>query len=645
MVSTGSLSLWIGENTGKMDNGIIQCPRCDTDNPVESDICYICGEPLHAEHPEKAGKHRLIGLLIVLTIAIGAFSFYFLIVKESPPKIAAEAVAPVSSPLQKEKADLPVLPEPLPTKKLAQIQPLTPEKGVLSTGLVVIKDIAEKPITRITAPIVAGVWVALPRQPCLGGYQWSLQMDSGNELSIVDGIIGEGESLGLWRLQVDEPLKGPGLHPWSSGKALSWVSLQPDAAPQPVKISSVIKQAHFAKATPAASINGPGVFIQNDQVVGWTFGDIMDGAYLWIGEPGVNLEAEIRVDDFYRATFANSREEELTLALALGDSYTQIERLAAMVNSFRFDPKLSADDTPAHLQPGPVVSKIRALTAQSVQDGNVFEIANIFDAQILILIADIDLVAEVLHATVEGYDFEEATELAGDIADRIALTDSQDKTRLAELRSGLYRSWITGMIDQGDIQNGWHAYELGSQRLPNDLRIHLLGVRLALAENDWATAERFLAMKDYPLSLSDQVRLLQAQISELKGQEGKIVIEFAPGSRAIQVAATLNNSIEQQFLVDTGASTVTIPSSTAESLGLTSGNNPLRRVTTASGIIEAPEVVLPSITVNDYEVDDVTALVIDIPNQPDLGLLGLSFLDRFRVDLNVEKGVLILEPR
>jgi clan AA aspartic protease (TIGR02281 family) len=371
----------------------------------------------------------------------------------------------------------------------------------------------------------------------------------------------------------------------------------------------------------------------------------MDGAYLWIGEPGVNLEAEIRIDDFYRATFANSREEELTLALAMGESYTHIERLAAMANSFRFDPKLSADDTPAHLQLGPVVSKIRALTAQSVQEGFAFEIANIFDAQILIQTADIDLVADVLNATVEGYDFEEATELAGDLADRIPLTDSQEKTRLAELRSGLYRNWITRMLDQGDIQDGWHAYEMGSQRLPNDLNIHLLGVRLALAENDWATAERLLAMKEYPLSLSDQVRLLQAQISELKGQEGKIVIQFAPGTRAIQVAATLNNSIEQQFIVDTGASTVTIPSSTAERLGLTIGNNPLRRVTTASGIIEAPEVVLPSITVNDYEVDDVTALVIDIPNQPDLGLLGLSFLDRFRMDLNVEKGVLILEPR
>jgi predicted aspartyl protease len=71
----------------------------------------------------------------------------------------------------------------------------------------------------------------------------------------------------------------------------------------------------------------------------------------------------------------------------------------------------------------------------------------------------------------------------------------------------------------------------------------------------------------------------------------------------------------------------------------------VRSVTTAAGIIEAPEVVLPSIKLDDWEVADITALVIDIPNQPDLGLLGLNFLERFRMDLNTEKGILILEPR
>ena len=91
---------------------------------------------------------------------------------------------------------------------------------------------------------------------------------------------------------------------------------------------------------------------------------------------------------------------------------------------------------------------------------------------------------------------------------------------------------------------------------------------------------------------------------------------------------------------------MTIPSSTVEQLGLEIGiNNPVRSVNTASGVIEAPEVVLPSIKIEDWEVTDVEALVIDIPNQSDLGLLGLNFLEKFRMDLNTEQGILILEPR
>ena len=34
-----------------------------------------------------------------------------------------------------------------------------------------------------------------------------------------------------------------------------------------------------------------------------------------------------------------------------------------------------------------------------------------------------------------------------------------------------------------------------------------------------------------------------------------------------------------------------------------------------------------------------------IPDQPDLGLLGLNYLQNFRMDMNTEAGTLLLEPR
>jgi clan AA aspartic protease (TIGR02281 family) len=394
------------------------------------------------------------------------------------------------------------------------------------------------------------------------------------------------------------------------------------------------------------NISEAGVLFDHDKVVGWTFGSLMDGAYLWTGADGNNLRAEIRVDDFYRATFANSREEEFLMALAMGEEYTHLERLAAFANGFRFDSKLARNDRPVYLRKEAVIAEMRTLIAQAVQEGFAEQVANIFDSQVLSQTADVSLINDVVSATVEGYDFEEATELTEDIADRIQLQDSKEKILLIELRSSLYQNWIANLLENGDTQGGRHAFELGSQSLPDDLKIHLLGVRLALAENDWAAAEKLLSMKEYPSSLGDQVRSLQAQISDLKGQEGKIVIQFAPGNRNITVTAILNQTVKQKFLVDTGASTVTIPSSTAQRLGLSiDSRNPIRKVYTAGGIVSAPEVVLPSIFLEGWEVFDVKALILDIPNQSDLGLLGLNFLERFRMDLNTEKGVLLLEPR
>ena len=630
-----------------MDNEIIQCPRCDTDNPEASDICYVCGEPLHAQPSESGGKHWMIGILAIIAVGMGAFFVYHQVSRKSPPQIASQAALPAPLPPSTENVDASAKSGSVSAPPSTKSAPAEPEKRNRPAGMVIIKNVAEKTIAQFQAAIVADGWIVLPKQVCLGGSQWLFQTAAGKELSITEGVIAENDLLGIWRIQNGEMLpRGPELRPWAKDQALMWASLQADADPVPVQISVSDRQTHFAKAILNSGISESGILLQDDHVVGWTFGSVLKGAYVWIGSPGTDLKAEIRVDDYYRETFANSREEELMLALALDDGYTQLERLAAVVNAFRFAPKLPLDKTPADLKPAAVIPKVRALTTRAVQDGYALEVAGIFDTQVLIQIADISLVAEVLDAIVEGYDYEEAVELAEDISQRISLQDNQARREFAEIRSDLYQNWITAALDQGDTQTGWHAYELGSQRFPDDLKIHLLGVQLALLDNDWARAEKLLARKEYPSSLADRVRNLQSRISELKGQEGKIVIRFSPGSQVIPVSATLDQNVEQRFLVDTGASTTTIPSATAAQLGLEIGSdNPVRRINTAAGIIEAPEVVLSSVKLNDWEVTDVEALVIDIPNQTNLGLLGVNFLEQFHMDLNTDKGILILEPR
>jgi aspartyl protease family protein len=111
------------------------------------------------------------------------------------------------------------------------------------------------------------------------------------------------------------------------------------------------------------------------------------------------------------------------------------------------------------------------------------------------------------------------------------------------------------------------------------------------------------------------------------------------------VVARVNNSQDVDFLVDTGASLVTVPASLLDAFGIEIQNNtPRRMVATAGGLKEAWEVNLSSIELGGWVVYNLKALIIDLPNHSQTGLLGLNFLEKFRMDLNTEKGILLLEP-
>jgi clan AA aspartic protease (TIGR02281 family) len=173
-----------------------------------------------------------------------------------------------------------------------------------------------------------------------------------------------------------------------------------------------------------------------------------------------------------------------------------------------------------------------------------------------------------------------------------------------------------------------------------------MGVRLALEKNDWKEAERLLFVRQYPVSLHDSVKNLENRVSKLKSLERKIVIRFSPGSKYIPVYADLNQKIRQKFIIDTGATLSTIPFRTARNLDIRiDHSNPLRIIYTAGGAKKAPEVVLSSIEIGQWVIYDFKALVLDLPHQPEMGLLGLNYLNHFRMNLNADEGILTLEPR
>ena len=624
------------------DDKIIDCPQCGIKNPIESDICYSCGASLH-EVPLKKVNRSWVPVVFFILFIVSALFFYYRSNTTIPLPSKAKTVAagqPSSAP---KEAELPE--KDLPPEAPAENEPDV-EQISLPVGLVQIRDIAGNLISEIFVPLCGGGWVALPTRVVLGGYQWMLQVSSGNPYEIQGGIIGDQDKIGLWRIPDNQSLESPDLYPWSPGKPLTWLALRSQDPPEPIEIEVISRQENFITASIPGGPIESGAFIQDDRVVGWTFGDPIDAAFLWTGDEGRSLKAEIRVDDYYRLTFGNSREEEIVLALGLGDDYSTLDRLEAFARAFRFDTKLSADQTPDHLKPEAVVSQLRLLLARAVQEGFAVQAASFFDAEVLARADDVSLLSDVVILTAESYGFEEAINLTENVIENGQPKSDREKTQLTELHSGLYQNWLNALLEGGNIQKGWQAYERGRRQLPDDLKIYLFGVKLALAEDDWMTAEELLTAKDYPAALRDQVSGLQKQISELKGQQGKIAIRFVPGSRLIPVTASLNRGTPQDFIVDTGASMVTIPYSTAADLGIIiTVRNPRRKVFTAGGVVYAPEVVLASITLEGFETNNVKALVMDLPDRPDLGLLGLNYLSRFGMDLNTNEGVLLLTPK
>ena len=82
-----------------------------------------------------------------------------------------------------------------------------------------------------------------------------------------------------------------------------------------------------------------------------------------------------------------------------------------------------------------------------------------------------------------------------------------------------------------------------------------------------------------------------------------------------------------QFLVDTGATLVTLSSSQARRLGINylSGKRALSQ--TANGVVSAYRIQIDTVRVGDITVNNVDAIVIEGNGLP-ISLLGMSFLNR-----------------
>lgn len=110
------------------------------------------------------------------------------------------------------------------------------------------------------------------------------------------------------------------------------------------------------------------------------------------------------------------------------------------------------------------------------------------------------------------------------------------------------------------------------------------------------------------------------------------------------VEVVLNGRVTAHLMVDTGASLVTLSKDVGERLGFTSFSDaPQIPFNTAGGTVWMPMVALDTVRVGDAQVNIVEASLNDQMGDLD-GLLGMSFLGDFRVEMDQARSRMVLRP-
>ena len=122
-----------------------------------------------------------------------------------------------------------------------------------------------------------------------------------------------------------------------------------------------------------------------------------------------------------------------------------------------------------------------------------------------------------------------------------------------------------------------------------------------------------------------------------------VPIELEP--KALFVEALVNNQEKGHFILDTGATYMSISKDMAEGMHLDLAHADKVPITTANGRIEVPKVVLSTVNVNGIEAHNVEATVMNFRKEASFsGLLGLSFINQFKLTIDPAKGQMMFEP-
>lgn len=514
----------------------------------------------------------------------------------------------------------------------------------LSLGDIIVLDPSGNEVSRWNVSICGYNWVALPVSALFGGKEVVFQTDD-QEVPLERGNWAFGDPVALWKIETDADWNAPGLAAWRQNMPLFWRSLQPGSPPEQVEIAGSGRSGSLIRLPLGEEIRDPGVFIQEDRIVGWTFGDGIDGGYLWTRSGAVDLNPGIVIGQLV-ASLSSSREADFNRAFAAKGVRPAQERLEIYARGFLRPRFLAAEDVSSPLQDGNVVAEMHALALALLQEGRAEDVVRILSFQVIMESSEPLLVQDAVLAMVTSKDHNRGIQYLESIKKDYFAARGQSLSGLERFHAQLYKDWLRKIIAEGGYFSAMAAFDAARKAFPDDPEIHLLGVEAAMAEEDWGRAQELLQTREYPPSLKDRALQLENQIKEKSEESEALVVRFNPGESHIPVYADLNSRHRQKFIIDTGADTCTIPESALEPLGIKiDDRTAVRLVEGIGGLGLTYEVTLETVALDGWSVKNVKALVIDLSSYPDCGLLGLNFLNHFRYEIDKDRGILRLKRK
>jgi clan AA aspartic protease (TIGR02281 family) len=209
----------------------------------------------------------------------------------------------------------------------------------------------------------------------------------------------------------------------------------------------------------------------------------------------------------------------------------------------------------------------------------------------------------------------------------------------------------------GSFEEGVDFFQGGHYRWALEKFVEAVDQAPRDPERQWFLAESYRLLGDSAAAAQVYRRILQMAPQSPRAQAARRALDalgeqslttfqvpFERRGTSVLVAGKVNGQVIGYFILDTGATFTSVSRLVADRLGISRGGVTVR-LTTVSGAIQAPLTLLDEVDVGGAVARHVPAVIHDLPNEPPtvVGLLGLSFLERFRVNLDLTSGVLVLE--